>query len=45
MKVLDRELRGIGVGDDAKDVILGAGTFRLSSFKGTVIWLIFWKYV
>ncbi len=44
MKVFDIESKGIETGEDAKDIVLKEGVFRLSDFKGTVIWLIFWKF-
>jgi len=43
MRVFNTELKGIETGEDAKDIVLKEGVFRLSDFKGTVIWLIFWK--
>jgi hypothetical protein len=43
VKVFNNELKGIETGEDAKDIVLNDGTFRLSDFKGRVIWLIFWK--
>jgi hypothetical protein len=45
MKVINMDLKGAETGGDAEDFGLGDGTFRLSSLKGRVIWLIFWEYL
>ena len=44
MIVFNIESKGIETGEDAKDVVLKEGVFKLSDFKGRVIWLIFWKF-
>jgi hypothetical protein len=44
VKVFNNELKGIETGEDAKDIVFKEGIFRLSDIKGTVIWLIFWKF-
>jgi hypothetical protein len=44
MKVFNNDLKGIETGEDAKDIVRKENAFKLSDFKGTVIWLIFWKF-
>lgn len=45
MKVFNVDSQGVETGGDAEDLALEDGTFRLSNFKGRVIWLIFWKFM
>jgi hypothetical protein len=45
MRVFNNELKGIETGVNAKDIVLKEDPFKLSDFKGRVIWLIFWKFM